>query len=506
MMNLDTWRIISESVVGGSGVTLGLGRRQTLGGPIGSQFSEDFDDDDEDDEYDGQQTDDEDDDHKEGDLVGSSHPDEGPDKNFPPDAQEDDDDMPTPDEEMAGADDFGDGDGDDDFLASLGAGGAGDQANGGDFGDEFGGGDDDFLGQLGAGGSGPDVPAQGGDDLDFLNDLDPNLLGGDFAGDDAGVGDAGGDFGGDGDMGEPCPDCNPDGSQEMGDPHCPSCGGLGHLEGGDDQGDFGGGDFGGDLDASLESPDAPAHHGQDDEMVPFMNKMANYMQKHMRREWSQLQEFAPIAAAAAPAIAGSAGAGAGAAGAAGGMGAMMGRVAASPMMQQMAGQAANGAGTAAVNNMMQPQQQQQQQMVKRMVKFMTKGGKERKFMAADRSYQRKYMKKDADKKCCTNEAADFLSSLCSQAEGTNYKKNWNGVSEDALFHFAEPGAEYAKGEPRPGDVGYAPQGRVGNVGGGYQRSDYQELPVLGESRYPTLAEYAAYKARKAANNKARRSR
>jgi hypothetical protein len=238
--------------------------------------------------------------------------------------------------------------------------------------------------------------------------------------------------------------------------------------------------------------------GGDDELAALNDKMASYMKKYMKKEWSQFSEFAPVAAAAAPALMGGAGAGAGAAGAAGGMGgmgAMMGRMAASPMAQNMAGQAASGAGAQAVNNMMQPQQQQ---MKKRMIKFMSKKG-ERSFMAAD---SRKHNPKNPWKKHCPCESfseyecsdADFLKSLTSGAQRGG--RGRSGYSEDALFAFAGPGEEYAQGEPQAGTIGFAPQGRVGSIGGGYTQQDVQDIPVMESHRYPTLAQYAAMKARK----------
>lgn len=540
MMNYETWQMLSESLQGG--MTLGLARPHTVGGLVGSNLHQEWDDEEDEDneddefgddeEYDGQQTKD----RKEGDLVGSTHPDDGPDKGFPPDSQEDEDGLPTPDEELGGADDFDDMEGDDDFLASLGAGAGGEEGleDGGDFG-----GEDDFLSSLGGmGGEGPGGDPVGGgqgEDMDFLNDIDPSMAGfgddeggmgggdlGGLGGDDLGGDDLGGlggddlggmggdEFGGDefGGEGDPCPDCNAGGEFGDGEEGCPTCGGEGFLggEGGDLGGDLGGmggdefgGDEFGDYSQGFDDPEAAEH----DHMNSFMKKMASYMKKHMKKEWASFREFAPAMAAAAPPAAG------------GGMGAAMGRAATNPMMQQMAGQAAQGAGAQVANNMMQPppqqnnqqqQQQQQQQnpqmMRRKMVKFMTKDGKERKFMAADapRSYMKKHMKKET----VQNESFDFLSSLKTQAQGTNYKKNWNGISEDAIFNLAGPDAEYAKGEPKPGDVGYAPSGRVGGIGGGYTKQDFADLPTLGESRrYPTLSQYAAYKARQKANRRGR---
>jgi len=188
---------------------------------------------------------------------------------------------------------------------------------------------------------------------------------------------------------------------------------------------------------------------------------------------------------------------------------MMGKVAANPLAQQ----AAMGAGQQAVAGMQQQQNQgaQPQAMAKKMVKFMSKKG-ERSFMAADapRSYQKKYQKKFMNKdvdprdfkpKHCKCEGDDFLNSLCKNA--SRQQKGSGGVNEDALFQLADPNAEYAQNDPQAGQYGFAPQGRVGSIGGGYTKDDFADIPVLGESvRFPTLSEYAARKAR----NKAKRGR
>jgi len=129
-------------------------------------------------------------------------------------------------------------------------------------------------------------------------------------------------------------------------------------------------------------------------------------------------------------------------------------------------------------------------MRKKMVKFMSKGG-ERSFMAADAP--RKFMKKDAQK-CCNNETADFLNSLCRSAKGNNCR-NSNGITEDSLLKAIDP---HHESEPQAGQAGFAPQGRVGGIGNGYTKADFNDIPVLGESRrYPTLAEFAAHKAKNA---------
>jgi hypothetical protein len=564
MMKLNEWQMMRESFH-----TLGLSRPSTLG-LMGSRIQEwdDDDDDEEEDDYDGEQLDD-DDDGLDGDVIGSSDADEGPDKNWPPDTEEEEDGLPTPDEENLGPDDSfpgdfaGDSEDDDDFLAAMGAGHPGDDAGfdggfggEGDFGGE--GGLEDLEGLGGEGGFGGGFgDEEGGEGMDFLKDIDPQLLGG-----EGGEDGVGGEEGGVG--GEPCPDCNPDG-HEIGDPDCETCAGVGFLDDGGEEygpeltGDEFAGEFGGDSsfgDAGLDDEEGlglddeeglgldgeeglgldgeedSAFGGEelDDEPEDHHAKvnamMAQYMKKYMRKEWyNKFHEIAPVVAAAAPAMAGTAGAGAAGAGAAGagaagagGMGAMggaaggaaggmggMGSFASNPMMNQMAQQAAQGAGQQAMNNMTAPQQQQ---MAKRMIKFMSKKG-ERSFMAADAPKRKNKWKKHCpcestqhvDYQCSDS---DFLKSLAGSAKGQRGKGS-SGITEDALFALADPNAEYAKGEPRPGDYGYAPAGRVGTIGGGnYSMDDFQELPTLGESvQYPTLAEYAAFKARKKAARRRR---
>ena len=78
---------------------------------------------------------------------------------------------------------------------------------------------------------------------------------------------------------------------------------------------------------------------------------------------------------------------------------------------------------------------------------------------------------------------DFLSSLRKGAYNELGKKYKSGLKkEDALYLANDPNAGLADAAPKAGDVGFAPQGRVGAVGGGgYQMSDI-DLPTLGESK------------------------
>lgn len=452
MKNLREWQTINEALQGN--MPLGLSRPHTVGGVMGTHVSEggfpakndddDFDeDDDDDDDFDG---DEEDDEGLEGDLIGSSSEDEGPDKGWPPED---------------GPEDFGDEEGDDDFLASIGAG-----AGGTDVGDM--GGLEDLEGTSGALAGDMD---QGSDepDMSFLDDLPPDLLGGEMGG----MGPEMGDEVGGAEM--PCPDCNPEGEHEIGEEGCVSCNGEGFVA--DEMGGLEGeesGDGLDDLESDLDVDVASSGVTPDDKMSSFMNNMTRYMQKYMKKEATDIQEYAPAAPMPQPA----------------------GYSQITPQQMQM--QQRQG--------MMQPAPQpprtmgqppmDQQQMRKKMVKFMSKKG-ERSFMATDAP--RNYMKKDSKaEKCCT-EGDDFFTSLIKHS--ARQDRGRSGISEDALFDLADPTAEYAKNDPKPGEYGFSPQGRVGSIGGGYTKNDFEDLPVLGESiKFPTLTEFAIRKARAASKH------
>ena len=471
MMNFNEWRLIRESLQGST--TIGLGYPQTIGGVMGSHFSEggfgdkgkpveddEFDDEDEfDDDDDGSDEGDED-------LFGNSEEDTGgPTKNFPP--------------EQGGSDDFGDEEGDDDFLASIGAGAGGDDMGGAGFG--------------GAQDTG------GEPDMSFLDNIPDDLMGDQpMGGDDAMSQDAGGEM--------PCPDCNHEGEHDIGEDGCPTCDGEGFVAddglGGDDMGgledlgldggaedingldDLGGDELGDDMGDDLGGDElgddmgddlGPKDHQKDD-MDQLMKHMQSYMSRYMQKEQAQVSEFAQAPQQMQQG--------------------MMGQP--NQMQQQQPNQMQQ-------RPMQQMQQQQpnqmqqnpqQQQMKKRMVKFMSKRG-ERSFMASDTP--RQYMKKDSaktKKDMCCKEDNDFLNSLAKNM--ARPQGGVSGFSEDALFNLAGPNDTYAQNDPQAGQTGFAPQGRVGSIGGGYTMDDMKDLPVLGESvRFPTLTEYAVRKARAA---------
>ncbi len=65
----------------------------------------------------------------------------------------------------------------------------------------------------------------------------------------------------------------------------------------------------------------------------------------------------------------------------------------------------------------------------------------------------------------TKEEVDFLSSLQRQTGATKFAIGdsgfWMPVQEDALIPPTDPNANVVNNEPQPGEVGYAPQGRLG---------------------------------------------
>ena len=86
------------------------------------------------------------------------------------------------------------------------------------------------------------------------------------------------------------------------------------------------------------------------------------------------------------------------------------------------------------------------------------------------------------KKSCQCEGDEFTNSLV-KSMGTK-----KPMREDALFTSVEP----SDSDDTPGSVGFAPQGRIGSIGGGYTKDDFSDIPVLGESnRFPTLTEWQA---------------
>lgn len=397
MLSYNEWKLLQESVV--PSMTLGLKGKPTVGGIVGSKFQEDFgdDEDDDDDDFGGEDDDEEspdfeddpdfggeegDDDSLPGDLFGASK-DTGPKKAFPPDDSQELDGLPTPDVTAGG----------------------------------------------GEGGSiGPSAD-QGGDDMaTLLGDIDPELAGFDGAGlDGAGIEDMANQ--------EPCPECNPEGAEEQGNPDCQLCGGLGFMGG-----EEGMGDMGGEMGMGGEEG-VPMDGGEGPENMHYMSPVASGLG----------------GAAVGGLMGGPAGALAG--GAAGVAGNLLGK----GINKVMGGGPSN--------------------MRRHMPSF------QKKFMSKC-SAPMKHMSKG-----CNCENDDFLATLTRQARGNVGKKFSGGIAEDALLAVNDPNGHF-QSEPKAGDVGFAPQGRIGSMGGGYTQDDVKSIPVLGENAFPTLAQYSKKKNRR----------
>lgn len=93
---------------------------------------------------------------------------------------------------------------------------------------------------------------------------------------------------------------------------------------------------------------------------------------------------------------------------------------------------------------------------------------------------------------------EFLGDLTRTATNGLPKKGKSGLSEDALFQVVGPNDGFPQAvKPEAGGVGFAPQGRVGEIGNGYTQDDIADIPVLGEGqsrKYITLSQYIAKKA------------
>jgi len=227
--------------------------------------------------------------------------------------------------------------------------------------------------------------------------------------------------------------------------------------GGDDMG-LGGGEIdGGEM-------------GHDIDKMNFLSKMTNYQKKYMGANPGQGQPQ------------------------------MMGQ----PQMgqaPQMGGQ------PQAQQPQMTPQQMQQMQQQQRMQGQQFQKKMQRKFMAKSQPpvlQTRKPdigedMRKKAYCNTCENTVGthketqdDFFANLVKNAKGETRKKFSSGIYEDALLQAVDPSYD-----PQAGQAGFAPQGRVGSIGGGYTQDDIKDLPVLGESKkYPTLDQYRKAKSKK----------
>jgi hypothetical protein len=86
------------------------------------------------------------------------------------------------------------------------------------------------------------------------------------------------------------------------------------------------------------------------------------------------------------------------------------------------------------------------------------------------SMQKKFMHKEES--ICDD---DFFSSLTNQTKGPNRDKNKSGIAEDILIAM-----DGTTEDPTPGTVGFAPQGRLNQIGNGFSMDDFKEIPTLGQ--------------------------
>ncbi len=474
MMNYKDWEILNESM--GTGFTLGLSNPPSLG-LVGDNFQEarppfihDDDDDDEDD-YDGDITDDdEEDDGLEGDIMGGEEEDgimgseEGPESSFPPDgdmddAEEDDDGMGgilgDIDPELAGLED--------DKIGPDGEiGGMGDELGPeltGELGDEMG--DMDMGGELG----------------DEMGDMD---MGGE-------LGDEMGELGDEMGMMIPCPECNPEGEMEEGDPACEVCGGEGEIadeEGGDLDVDMAG-DMEGEMGMDMEQdPEGEALAVSD-----LMHRMQDYMSRYMAPKMAAHMDAGDGGAEYMAAD---------------------NNQAAKYSKRPMAGRSTPSTPphAKAKSFMSKDAHEKNMKHMNKMdkMKYMDKEHQHSKKMKK-MSYMKKMKHMDRDHmkhmKHMTHETFvgsdrethdEFLANLTQTATSGLPQKGKSGLAEDALFQVVGPNDAF-QAEPEAGGVGFAPQGRVGEIGGGYTQDDISDIPVLGEAKkYITLSEYIAKKA------------
>jgi len=465
-MNYKDWETLNESI---GGYTLGLSKPTTLG-LVGDHYQEarppfiDDDDDDEDeddDDYDGDLADEDEEDGLEGDIMGGEEEDgimgseEGPESSFPPDGDMDDAD--DEDDEMAGV--LGDIDpelaglGDDDELGPELTGDMGDEMGDMDMGDELG----DEMGDMDMG---DELGDEMGDELgDEMGDMDMGDELGDEMGDmdmgdemgDMEMGELGDEMGDEMGMEMPCPTCNMDGEMEEGDPDCEECGGEGFIA--DEEG--------GDLDVDMEDDmgDESDVEGEGLAVSDLMHRMQDYMQRYMAPKMAAHMDSGAEYMAADDNLAAKHKADAGS-----------GQV-----------RRPNHAIKAKARSFMSKDSHDKSMKkdLKKNMKHMCGSGKCENFVGSQSE---------------THE--DFLANLMQSAVDGLPQGGKSGLSEDALFQVVDQDDGFPQAvKPEVGEVGFAPQGRVGGIGGGYTQDDISDIPTLGESRkYITLSEYLAKKA------------
>ena len=73
------------------------------------------------------------------------------------------------------------------------------------------------------------------------------------------------------------------------------------------------------------------------------------------------------------------------------------------------------------------------------------------------------------------ETADsFFSTLRTAAKGDHNVRGWSGLSEDMLLQMNNPNDN----QPKAGEQGFAPQGRIGSISGGYTQDDLSDIETM----------------------------
>ena len=125
----------------------------------------------------------------------------------------------------------------------------------------------------------------------------------------------------------------------------------------------------------------------------------------------------------------------------------------------------------------------QEKLPEKLKAAILKNKKGKKNKIKEKDHEEKDHEDTEGKKNCNCESNEFLKSLSKQV---SMNKNF---SEDSLI---KPTYNVSDEEQKPGDVGFAPQGKIGSIGGGYTKDDFADIPVLGEShKFPTLTEWMA---------------
>ena len=431
-MNYKDWETLNESI---GGYTLGLSKPTTLG-LVGDHYQEarpPFIDDDDDDE-------DEDDDDYDGDLADEDEEDGlegdimgGEEEDGIMGSEEGPESSFPPDGDMDDADDE-----DDEMAGVL-----------GDIDPELAGlGDDDELGPELTGDMGDEMGDMDmGDELgDEMGDMDMGDEMGDME-----MGELGDEMGDEMGMEMPCPTCNMDGEMEEGDPDCEECGGEGFIA--DEEG--------GDLDVDMEDDmgDESDVEGEGLAVSDLMHRMQDYMQRYMAPKMAAHMDSGAEYMAADDNLAAKHKADAGS-----------GQV-----------RRPNHAIKAKARSFMSKDSHDKSMKkdLKKNMKHMCGSGKCENFVGSQSE---------------THE--DFLANLMQSAVDGLPQGGKSGLSEDALFQVVDQDDGFPQAvKPEVGEVGFAPQGRVGGIGGGYTQDDISDIPTLGESRkYITLSEYLAKKA------------